>query len=254
MGRRLRPPRRPLSKIGVAVAMAMAGVLFATSAGVANGTSLRNDTSDLPGLVRSEVSRLKESQRQTVALQSEVDQLSSQVNNAEVRNLKNEASRLAGPAQLEAVTGPGLRVVLDDAPRDVPIPEGASPDDLVVHQQDLQAVVNALWAAGAEAMMLMDQRVISTSAVRCVGSTLRLQGQVYSPPYIIKAIGDPAALQQALDQSPEISIYRQYVTAFGLGYEVTEYASIPMPAFSGPLDLKYATVPDSDPSTAPSRG
>lgn len=50
-----------------------------------------------------------------------------------------------------------------------PATEGFTAEDIVVHQQDVENVVNALWAAGAEAMMLMDQRVISTSAVRCVG-------------------------------------------------------------------------------------
>ena len=65
-------------------------------------------------------------------------------------------------------------------------------------------MVNALWAGGAEAMMLMDQRVISTSAVRCVGNTLILQGRVYSPPYVITAIGDQDGMKQALDQSPEV--------------------------------------------------
>ncbi len=58
-----------------------------------------------------------------------------------------------------------------------------SPDDLVVHQQDVQAVVNALWAGGADAVQVMDQRLLSTSAVRCVGNTLLLNGRVYSPPY-----------------------------------------------------------------------
>jgi uncharacterized protein YlxW (UPF0749 family) len=224
--------------------MVAAGMLFATSAGVAGGTSLRSDTSDLPGLVRSEVARLEQTQQRVVGLQAEVEQLTSKVNNPQVRNLQDQSSKLVGPAQLEPVVGPGLEVVLNDAPQDGPIPEGITPDDLVVHQQDLQAVVNALWAAGAEAMMLMDQRVISTSAVRCVGSTLRLQGQVYSPPYVIKAIGSPSKLKQALDQSPEVSIYREYVRAVGLGYKVTEQRSIRMPAFSGALDLKYAKVPE----------
>ena len=69
-------------------------------------------------------------------------------------------------------------MTLDDAPRRASLPGTAKPDDLVVHQQDVQAVVNALWHGGAEAMHAQDQRVISTSAVRCVGNTLILQGRV----------------------------------------------------------------------------
>jgi uncharacterized protein YlxW (UPF0749 family) len=228
--------------IGVTAVMAAAGVLFATSAGVAGGTSLRNDGSDLPGLVRAESARLEEAETQVAELRRQVDMLAAGVDDATVRALQAQAAEISAAAQMVPVTGPGLEVVLNDAPTDKPVPEGVSPDDLVVHQQDLQAVVNTLWAAGAEAMMLMDQRVISTSAFRCVGSTLRLQGRVYSPPYVVRVIGDPGGLQNALDRSPEVAIYREYVRAVGLGYEVTERRSIEMPAFEGSVELEHATV------------
>ena len=93
--------------------------------------------------------------------------------------------------------GPGLIVTLTDAQRDADgrFPRDASPDDLVVHQQDIQAVLNALWSAGAEAIQMQDQRIIATSAPRCVGNTLLLNGRTYSPPYTITAIGDVAAMQ-----------------------------------------------------------
>ena len=95
------------------------------------------------------------------------------------------------------------QVSLDDAHRSAAsLPEALGPDDIVVHQQDVQGVVNALWAGGAEAMMIQDQRVIATSAVRCVGNTLFLQGRVYSPPYVIKAIGDTTSIKAALDRRP----------------------------------------------------
>src|SRR6185437_12861986 len=113
-------------------------------------------------------------------------------------------------AGLTALRGPGLTVRLDDAPRraDGSRPAGARPDDLVVHQQDVQAVVNALWAGGAEAMTLMGVRVIATSAVRCVGNTLLLDGQVYSPPFEIAAIGDQVRLQRSLDDTEGVALFR----------------------------------------------
>lgn len=95
---------------------------------------------------------------------------------------------------------------LSDARTGGRIPDGYTVDDVVVHQQDVQAVVNALWAAGAEAMTIQDQRVIATSAVRCVGNTLILQGRVYSPPYVITAIGDIGSLRSGLDSTgPSVS-------------------------------------------------
>ena len=100
------------------------------------------------------------------------------------------------------------------------LPEGTSPDDVVVHQQDVQGVVNALWAGGAEAMQIMDQRVVATSAVRCVGNTLILQGRVYSPPYDDHRRRRPrAAGRRRSTTSPGVGLYRYYVDTFGLVYE-----------------------------------
>jgi uncharacterized protein YlxW (UPF0749 family) len=95
-------------------------------------------------------------------------------------------------------------------------------------------------AGGARAMQIMDQRVIATSAVRCVGNTLLLHGVVYSPPYVITAVGDPTALRHALDASPDVQIYKQYVSAYQLGYDLKVERKIKLPAYTGPLELQYA--------------
>ena len=138
--------------------------------------------------------------------------------------------------------GSALEVVLDDAHRTADsLPDGVTADDIVVHQQDVQAVVNALWASGAEAMMIQDQRVISTSAVRCVGNTLILQGRVYAPPYRITAIGDTDRMQRGLDGDAAISIYKDYVDAFGLGWSVKTPGTVEFPAYSGSVDFQFAS-------------
>ncbi|MCM3925436.1 DUF881 domain-containing protein, partial [Frankia sp. AiPs1] len=156
---------------------------------------------------------------------------------------------LAEAAGLAAVHGPALTVELDDAPRESrlgPYPPGIpapGPDDLVVHQQDVQAVVNALWAGGAEAMTIMGRRVTALTAVRCVGNTLLLHGEVFSPPFQVTAIGGGAALRAALRGSPQIAIYQQYVAAYRLGYRVDEVADVRMPPYNGPLTLAHAGEP-----------
>ena len=98
----------------------------------------------------------------------------------------------------------------------------------------------ALWAGGAESMMVQDQRVISTSAVRCVGNTLILQGRVYSPPYAVTAIGDPERLTAALDTSENVQLYRYYVDRYGLVYETESHDEVVLPGFDGSLDLVHA--------------
>ena len=114
----------------------------------------------------------------------------------------------------------------------------------MVHQQDLEGVINALWAGGAEAMTLQGERVTALTAFRCVGNVLSLHGRVYSPPYVVEAVGDPDQLREALDASGPLSIYREYVAAVGLGYDVQGQDQIDVPAFTGSLTLEHATVPE----------
>lgn len=89
-------------------------------------------------------------------------------------------------------------------------------------------------------MMLMDQRIINTSAVRCVGNTLLLQGRVYSPPFTITALGDPNKLLAALESSPEVRIYREYVETVGIGYEVKVHEQTNFPGYNGPVHITKA--------------
>jgi uncharacterized protein YlxW (UPF0749 family) len=86
----------------------------------------------------------------------------------------------------------------------------------------------------------MDQRVIATSAVRCVGNTLILQGVVYSPPYVVTAVGDPRRLRAALAAAPGVQLFEQYVAAYGLRFDVTTHRSVTLPPFEGTLALRYA--------------
>jgi uncharacterized protein YlxW (UPF0749 family) len=164
---------------------------------------------------------------------------------AGVAQQQTEAAGREAAAGLTALRGPGVTVRMDDAPRrpDGTRPANASADDLVVHQQDVQAVVNALWAGGAEAMMIMGVRIIATSAVRCVGNTLLLDGRVYSPPFEITAIGDQGRLQRALDESPGVRLFRNAVTDYGLGYELRVEGDVTVPPYRGSLALPGAKVP-----------
>lgn len=178
-------------------------------------------------------------------LQGEVDALTAQAapGSAEVARLRAQAAGLAAGTGAQAVTGPALTVTLNDSklsPEN--LPEGMTADDLVIHQADVQNVVNAMWAGGAEAMMLQDQRVISTSAVRCVGNTLILKGRVYSPPYVVTAIGDVSGMRASLDKSEEVDTIKDYVTAVGLGYDVKRADKAVFPAFAGSLSMLNARI------------
>jgi uncharacterized protein YlxW (UPF0749 family) len=236
-----RPRLRLTWGLVVPVVMAAAGVMFAMSFQTAQGRDLRADR-DLPQLIMEGDSRVAEKAGVLDGLQKEVEALSK--SNAptddHLSSLTRTADELAASAATTKVRGAALEVTLDDAKRTADsLPDGFTADDIVVHQQDVQAVVNALWTSGAEAMMIQDQRVISTSAVRCVGNTLVLQGRVYSPPYVVTAIGSPAKLQAALSTEPGVRIYLDYVHQVGLRWSQEDLRQVRVPAFDGSVQLSY---------------
>lgn len=225
----------------VAAVFFLAGALFVTSAVNSDGTDLRAGRyGDLPSLVRVQKEEADALQARAGELTEEVNALSEQQDNGAVATVQEQIDELRQPAGLKAVEGPGLTVTLDDAPRGVSDTADVSANDLVVHQQDIQAVANAMWAGGAEAMTIQGQRVISTTGIKCVGNTVVLHGIPYSPPYVISAVGDPLTMQRKIDRDRYIEIYREYVEAYDLGWHVESHSSIELAAYEGPLDLKYA--------------
>ncbi|MDX6254239.1 MAG: hypothetical protein QOJ11_573 [Frankiales bacterium] len=228
--------------MAVPVTLGLAGLLFSTSAVTASGRDLRDDR-------RTAVTDLIADRQHAIAVQQarlatlRATMAAAGADDPRAGQLKAAAAAEATTAGTVAVTGPAVTVQLDDAPHPQPgqtLPGNPSADDLVVHQQDVQAVVNALWAGGAEAMTIMDQRVLSTTAVRCVGNTLLLHGRVYSPPFVVTAIGAQGRMTKALDTAPDVSIYRQYVAAYKLVYDVSRQASVSLPGVAAAPELGYA--------------
>jgi uncharacterized protein YlxW (UPF0749 family) len=233
----------------VPVVALLAGLLFATSSQTAGGTDLRGgEVTELSALIAAREEVLRAQQEQLAALRDQTQALTDQaasrdgaVAAAQVQDAGAELS-----AGLVALSGRGVEIVLDDAPRraDGSLPIGARPDDVVIHQSDVQAVVNAVWAAGADAVAIMDQRLVATSAVRCVGNVLLLEGRTYSPPFVVTAVGDTTAIRAQLAASPQVAVFQQAVEDFGLGFDVRDRPSLTVPAYEGPLDMDHATSAD----------
>lgn len=242
--------RRPSAwRALVVVAFAMAGLMFATSANTARGTDLRSSSgrSRLTDLIVAQERSVNGLDATAARLRAEVEERTAEAarGNSRIRELNDANDVLGVPVGLSALRGPGLSVTLDDAPRLAPgeaRPGDPTPDDLVVHEQDVLAVINALWAGGADAVTVMGERVVATSAVRCVGNTLLIHGNVYSPPFAVAAIGDPARLERALEDSRGVQLFRSYVAAYGLGYVVERVADLEVPAYEGALPMRYSEV------------
>ncbi|MGY1704259.1 DUF881 domain-containing protein [Geodermatophilus sp. SYSU D00697] len=244
----LRGSRRPSGwAVLVPVVALAAGLLFATSSQTAQGTDLRGgEVTELSALIAARGDALRELEQELAAVRAQAQELTDEAASRDgaVAAAQDQSAGGELSAGLVGLTGRGVEITLDDAPRrpDGALPIGARPDDVVIHQSDVQAVVNAVWAAGADAVAIMDQRLIATSAVRCVGNVLLLQGRTYSPPFVVTAVGDAAAIRAALAASPQVAVFQQAVEDFGLGFAVRERASVRLPAYEGPLDMEYATA------------
>lgn len=221
------------------------GVLLATTRQFSQGDEIRRgDTTRLSGLVRSAQDSADDAEatRDRVADRVEEMQNSAGSGDSSVAEVLAQADSLADPAGLTEVRGDGIVVTMTDAPRgaDGRYASDASPDDLVVHQQDVQSVLNALWVGGARAVAMQDQRIAGRIAPRCIGNTLLLGGRTYSPPYTVTAIGDPARLDAALNNEPGVTVFRQYALRYGLGYDVQQRSGLTVPAYEGSVRLRYA--------------
>jgi uncharacterized protein YlxW (UPF0749 family) len=228
----------------VPVVALVAGFLFATSGTTAQGTDLRaGQTSQLTDLIAQREASVADQQATLAGLQARAEELTDQAASRNGAVADAQALGEAGEpsAGLTEVAGPGLVVTLDDAhlgPGVLPV--GASRDDVVIHQSDVQGVVNALWAAGADGVSIMGRRLIATSAVICVGNTLLLQGRTYSPPFVIEAVGSAGQMRGALAASGEVAVLRDAADRYGLTYDVQDERTVTLPAYDGGLDMQYA--------------
>jgi uncharacterized protein YlxW (UPF0749 family) len=229
----------------VAAVLVVAGLVLAASAGGVDDSEARGVRGDdLAAAVEAAERRVEGLAADVEALRSDIRRLEDE---AAAPGVVQETTTTAATAGFVPVQGPGLRVTLDDAevPSDLTaLPEGVTPDDYVIHQQDVDAVLNALWAGGAEAVAVMDQRVVATSSVRCVGNVIIVDGIVFSPPFVVEAIGNAPRMRAALDASPQVAVFREWASFLGLGYATVDARRLVLPAAPGPPALQHASVPE----------
>lgn len=231
-------------RLGTPIVVITCGALFAVSALNSDGTDLRPGRyNSLSQLVAAEANRYQRLEDQVLTLNGEVADLTAQVADTSVSRLRREAGELRGEAGLSRTRGPGIRITMSDAPDE--IIEGASGDDaslMVVHQQDVQAVVNALWRGGAEAVTIAGQRIITTTGIKCTGSTITLQGVPYPQPFVIEAVGDITSLLDSVEGDTYVSLYRTQATnpEIQIGWAMQSEAELVAPAYRGLRDLNYA--------------
>jgi uncharacterized protein YlxW (UPF0749 family) len=243
-------------RVATPVVGLLSGALFVVSAHSSEGTDLRPGRfTDLASMVRYDAARVDSLNGRVADLKAQINLLSGSIGNRQVRAVSRRAVALRAPAGLVAREGPGVTVTLSDAPDDVASSSSVDPRLLVVHQQDIQAVVNAMWKAGAEAVTIQGQRVVSTTGIRCIGNAVQLQGVPYSQPYVISAVGDPTAISAELAGDAYLQVYRQDAAnpEVGIGWDEQVEDRITAPAYDGLVGMSYARVlPSTSSSSSPS--
>lgn len=224
--------------------MLACGGLFVVSANNSHGTDLRPGRyTDLASLVEGEADSYDALRARAAALDAQVTTLSTAVSDRDVNRYQRTIQRLRDPAGLEPRRGPGMTIVLSDAPEDVINSTSGNVNPLLVHQQDIQAVVNALWKGGASAVTIAGQRIVSTTGIKCEGNSVQLQGYPYPQPYVIQAVGDQSALLSAVEGDSYVSAYREDAAdpEISVGWDLALENSLTAPAYDGLLDISYAT-------------
>jgi uncharacterized protein YlxW (UPF0749 family) len=243
----------------VVVATVITGLLLSLGALALRrpSTSAQKARAELISQVESRRAAVDRQSAQLHALQDQVDSLQAE---ALAAGQGDEAQRrlavLSLAAGADAVTGPGVRLVIDDAPgSDAGSADGnprteAQSEDGKVLSKDLQVVVNGLWEAGAEAVAVNGQRLTSQSAIRFAGEAILVNFRPLTRPYTITAIGGPNALQSGFAESDAGSYLRALQDNYGIRASMDAVKSLTLPAASS-LTVRSATVPRPTGATTP---
>lgn len=153
---------------------------------------------------------------------------------ADLQRQIDETKIAAGIAPL---SGAGVIVTLDDA-RLPPTRNSQLLARAIVHSQDLTDVINAAWKGDALGITINDERITGTTA--CVGATIQINGTLLSPPFVIAIVGPVETLLGVLNEPAELPDLRSRQRAFGLRFDVAAASDIRLPAYSGPITIRYA--------------
>jgi uncharacterized protein YlxW (UPF0749 family) len=189
-----------------------------------------------------------------LALQREQNELKAQLQDlrAQLDQIQANASTQSGAASevqqkiadlrteagLAAMTGDGVTVVLDDS--HTVAPGAVNLDQAICHSTDLTDILNTAWRGGAQAIAVNLQRVVFSTSVYCVGSTIMVNGTLMSPPFNVAVIGPQDRILGAFDDPSQLKDIKTRRDVQGLGFRVTRTSAIKVPAYDGAVTVRVA--------------
>jgi uncharacterized protein YlxW (UPF0749 family) len=188
------------------------------------------------------ITRINQADDRLGGMRTQQTQLADEVRRLQASGLSNTSSGAALQSQLDAlelqtgaiaVTGPGIKAVVDDA-------KDADKEGRLL-DVDLQQLVNGLWTAGAEAISVNGHRLTSMTAIRGAGSAITVDYSSLTPPYTVLAIGDTATMPARFAQSSGGQWVQYLVSNFDVRMTITTEDSLLVPA-DATIALRYAKV------------
>lgn len=165
-----------------------------------------------------EIKHLKEAIKSNKKTLNEYKEAKENGNESIQTLMKKELEEVKELSGYSTVTGPGITITMKDSDRE--LKDGQNPNDLIIHDIDILRVLNDLKKAGAKAISINGERVLSTSKIKCSGATITVNDTTYGQPFIIKAIGDIDLLSAAIN-SPE-SYAKSLKEIYGINIEIEE--------------------------------
>ena len=173
---------------------------------------------------------------QLAGLRTELDDLqrTAATQSGATQDLQQRLDDLRALAGLTAARGEGLVVQLDAPPPIAPL------DRPTCFAPDLTDITNMAWRAGAAAVSINGERVVGSSSVYCVGSTIVVNGTVASAPFEIRAIGDPAALLATFDDPAQLRDLKRRRDERSVIFHATRAPLIEIGPYTGPIAVGSA--------------
>ena len=194
--------------------------------------------------LRDEVLKWKEKYDRAIEL---LDTSEKQLAKIRTDSAKNDSSTSSKEEEIRTnnvllgltdVEGKGIEITVKDDPNASSQSIGAL-DDLsyhIVHDGDLRRIINELKNAGAEAISINDQRIVTTTTITCIGNVIKINDEKVSSPFVIKAIGFPERMESALTRAGG---YLDWLGDFGIAISTKKLDNVRITKYTGAITSKY---------------
>lgn len=224
-------------KIAIMAVCILVGIMLAIQFRTSESydVNLRGTRSDeLAFKINSLIQEKEALSKEVVSLR---EKLTNMVNGDQtITDLQSELKKSDMAAGLTAVRGPGIIVTVNDSPH--VLQRGEDPNPYLVHDYELRDIVNEMRASGAEAISINNERITAISEIRCAGTTIMVNKNRITPPFVIKAIGDPKNLESGLSIRGGLL---WVLSSDGFPTKLEPNDQVEIPAYTGALKFEFAT-------------